>query len=253
MMDLLEMNDVYQKDKARIRTDKFFKNPVRVEYPFTPTEEDLMSTGDGLIQSVVNNPFDGIRSVALPHSIKEFISYIHDVPITDHLFGCDSGDDDYTRLENYEQRSSLYASQISIGCQFHPDITFSDVLPGLTLIMDRMKNSNFELSPDKGSDQLGTYSVDGIQNDARSLSLIYIPKNGKKIYGYGGTIYTSRGLKSLNDAMKVYLFSNTYIVSRSPEMKDFPEFKTMKTSCVIIYEDSLERVLKLIDEEDMVA
>jgi hypothetical protein len=113
-----------------------------------------------------------------------------------------------------------------------------------------MKNTNFELSPDKGSDAITAYSVNGIQADGRALSLIYISKDNNKIYGYGGTIYTNRGLKSLDDALKIYLFSNTYIVSRSPEMEKFPEFKTMKTSCVIIYEDSLERVLKLIDEQE---
>jgi hypothetical protein len=250
-MDLLELNDIYCKDKARIKTDEFFKDPVRVEYSFTPTEEHVMSTEDGRISAIVNNPFDGIRSVTLNHSIKEFVKCIHDgVPVTDHLFGCDADVCVGSLFENYEDRVRQYNDQVAIGCQCHPDITFSNVIPGMTLILDRMKNTNFELSPDKGSDAITAYSVNGIQADGRALSLIYISKDNNKIYGYGGTIYTNRGLKSLDDALKIYLFSNTYIVSRSPEMEKFPEFKTMKTSCVIIYEDSLERVLKLIDEQE---
>ncbi len=249
-MDLLELNDIYYRDKTRIEHDDFFKDPVRVEYSFTPLEEHLFSTGDGRISAVVNKPFIGISSVMLNHNIHEFLQHIHEgTYVTDYLFGADAHVCNDASFSEYKDRVKLYDDAFTIGCQYHPDITFSDDMPGMTLIMDRMKNTNFEFSPDKGTDNLTAYNIDGIQEDARSLSLIYIQKNGDKKYGYGGVIYTGRGLKSLDDELKMYLFSNTYIVARSPEMNRFPDMKTMKTSCVIAYEDSIYRILNAIEQE----
>ena len=250
-MDLLELNDIYCKDKARIEHDRFFKDPVRVEYSFTPTEEHLLTTGDGRISAVVNKPFVGISSVMLNHSIKEFMSEIHvDTPLTDYLFGCNAlicGD---ARFETIDERLQKYDEcDLALGSNYHPDITFSDDVLGMTLVMDRYKNCNFELTKDRGGEDISAYSIDGIQEDGRSLSLVYVQEDNKKKFGYGGIIYTGRGLKSLCDELKIYLFSNTFIVGRSPEMKEFPERKTMKSSCVIIYEDSLKRIIETIGEE----
>ena len=245
------MNDIYHKDKTRIKADGFFTDPVRVEYSFTPTEEHVMSTGDGRISAVVNKPFVGISSIMLDHSIREFMSEIHDdTPLTDYLFGCNAKVCEPAQFETIEQRIASYDEcSLALGTNYHPDITFSDDVLGMTLIMDRYKNSNFEFSKDKGGECLSAYCIDGIQEDGRALSLVYVKENKEKKFGYGSVIYTGRGLRSLCDELKIYLFSNTYIIGRSPEMERFPDMKTMKTSCVIIYEDSLKRIIETIGEE----
>lgn len=253
-MDLLELNDIYCKDKARIKADKFFRDPVRVEYSFTPTEEECLSTGCEMISAVINRPFVGISSISLRHSLLDFYTEIHKhTPVTDYVFGCNpdivKGDADMSWNERNDQYVNLFCNE-DLHC--HLDIAFSDKIPGLTLIMDQVKNTNNLLSNDEWYDMgvSSSYNIEGIGEDGRSLSLIYIPKEGKKLYGYGSVIYTGRGLRSIDEAMKIFLLSNTYIVSRAPDMQLLPEYKVMKTSCVIIYEDSLERVLKLIEKEN---
>lgn len=248
-MDLLELNDIYYRDKVRIEHDKFFTDPVRVEYSFTPTEEHVMSTGDGRISAVVNKPFVGIRSVMLNHSIKEFMSEIHDdTPVTDHQFGADM-EICQNHLADRAFRLNEYESGLCVDMQCHPDISFTDMLPGMTIVMDRWKNNNYELTKDYGNEDQSGHRFGVIEPDARSLSLIYMHEDGSKSIGYGGMIYTGRGLKSLCDELKIYLFSNTFIVGRSSVMDRLPDFKVMKTSCVIIYEDSLKRIIETLGEE----
>ena len=248
-VDLLELNDIYCKDRTRIEHDKFFTDPVRVEYSFTPTEEHVMCTGDGRIHAVVNRPFVGISSMSFNHSLEEFVDAVHgNMPVTDHLFGA-CADICQSDLSNTARREQIYGWACEGDLQLHPDLSFSDVIPGMTIITDRFKNSNYEFTKDYANEEQNGHTIGNIEQDGRALSLIYILSNGNRRIGYGNIIYMGRGLKSLCDELKIYLFSNTYIVSRASEMKRLPNVKVMKTSCVVIYEDSLKRILKSVEQE----
>lgn len=244
-MDLLELNDVHCKDKARMTHDEFFKGMMRIECPFIPLEDPVFSINkDNTIEAIVNNPFDGSRSISLRHSLKDFVSMIHkDTPVTDY-FPTDSFASP-TRFDTGDIRMQNYQDKIDLDNGCHYDITFSDIIPGLTLIMDRIKNNNIAFSKDTmGCDRDAAIRTP-LKHDGRSLSLIYVGSDGTKRCGYGSIIYTSRGVSSLSAEMKMYLLSNTYIVGRS-YLDTMPDSMQLKTSCMILYEDS---ILKILDVE----
>ena len=240
------MNDIYCKDKARIEHGALFKKDISAEYVFTPLEEKVFSSGDnGYISAIINEPFVGAHSIELPHSLKYYSELIHqNTPVTDYKFN-DNNDDNCEGFETCEDRENKYCELMELQAQCHLDIMFSDIIPGMTLIMDHFKNGNESFINGKSLKDIKSSNC--LDDNSKTLSLIYITDT-TNIFGYGSIIYTNRGLKSLSDQLKMYLFSNTYIVSRSNDHKWFPDDRSLKTSCIIIYKDSLERVLKLIDE-----
>lgn len=249
-MDLLEMNDIYCKDKARIEHDPFFiKGDLKIECRFTPLEDLYYryrdDTMEGLIDVVVCNPFDKVYTDRLEHSVGSFLNILAAVPVTSYY------DNELKLQTSLEDRVDTYYNAASIGLQGHPDYILSNVLPGMTIISDLIRNQNFYLVPEYAiSDVEKSFISNDLLKDARSLSLIYQKNDGSRVFGYGAIIYAGQGLASLSDSLKKYLLANTYIISRSPYAERYNGLKSLKTVCNILYEDSLERIIDIDKEEE---
>ena len=245
-MDLLEMNDIYCKDVARIKHDVTLDENVRIEYPFIPLEDPVFSNKMNVsIEAVVNHPFVGGRSVRFGHNLKEINDLIHVTPLTNYV------DEEAGSFQSYEGRINDYMSDVELLLQYHLDLTFSDEIPGMTLIMDRFKNDNIAFTQDIFNEDKDEYIDRYVRDDARTLSLIYNRNDGSRLCGYGSVIFTGKNITSLPNELKLYLLSSVYLVGRCSDSKNFPGAYTMKTSCVIIYEDSIRRILNNITSEEV--
>lgn len=249
-MDLLELNDIYCKDKARIEHDPFFtKSDLKIECRFTPLEDPFYrytdNTMEGLIDVVICNPFDKVYTDRLEHSVGSFMDILSAVPVTSYY-------NNETKLQTpLEDRLDAYCNAVTTGLQCHPDYVLSDIIPGMTLISDLIRNQNFYLVPEYAvSNVEKAFISNDLLKDARSLSLIYLKDDGSKIFGYGAIIYAGQGLTSLSDSLKKYLLANTYIISRSPYADRFNGLKSLKTVCNILYEDSIKRIIDMDEGEN---
>ena len=247
-MDLLELNDIYCRDKARIKNERIFQKDVHIEYSFVPTEDGVFSSDkDYPLECIVNHPFRGSASKSFRHDLSEFTEYVTDINSTSWY-----DDNELKYWVPQDSRELAYDQMAMITLQYHPDILFSDELPGLTIAMSSIKNENDEFSRRRKSipAPVKMYTTEnGLPVDGRALSLIYIKKDGSVKHGYGPMVFLGRGMTSLPYEMKTYLLSNTNLIRRGCGLKK-DDWENMRTSCLILYEDSLERILKAIDNDN---
>ena len=250
-MDLLELNDIYCKDKVRIKKNKVIQDAIYPKYSFIPTEDKVFSgSKEYPIEAVVNHPFIGACSRSYNHDLQEMANELQVTPVTE-WYECTADDPmDYVEYTP-EQREEQYARQAVQFLHMHPDIMFVDDLPGLTVAMTLRRDMNNGFKHEsifpgpilvKEYDDGYTFSI-----DSRPVSLAYIMKSGCILYGYGSMIFFGRGLTSLSYEQKMYLLSSTYLFHKDNGMA--MGWNNLVTSGLIIFEDSLERLVDMNEKE----
>lgn len=259
MMDLLELNDIYCKDKTRIEKNNIFSNDVKALYNFTPTEDSLFGSNEPVLNAVVIHPFNGAACKKFNHDLAEFNNEIMNTPITSN-YGY-PWDDMRNKIMTNEDFVKIYEMQKACYPMYHLDLGFSDVIPGITMVMSMVRNCNTDLLRYAGlKTELPTTQIsefaNGSKTDTRSLSLIYVDGD-LVLYGYGTILIFGSGLRSLPNELCMYLLSNTYIVGKNSKLtiedkdgtSDITTYDRMKTACIIIYKDSICRILDNMKEE----
>lgn len=245
-MDLMLMNDIYCKDTARIYHDSVYKAmDMGIECRFTPYEDEFFTYGynSGMVHAFVCNPFDKVTCVELNHSVRSILDILGDVPVTSYFLN------EQGTSTNTMERYAKYDEMCNVYLQEHPDYVMSGVIPGMCIISDLVRNQNFQLVNEYAISEEEKEIVNNRLKDARSLSMIYIKKDNSRVYGFGSLIYVGDSFTDLPYALCMYLFNNTFIMSRSPFEDEHHNARTMKTVCNILYEDSIEKILEMIDKE----
>ena len=138
-MDLLELNDIYCKDKVRTSHNKLFDNDLNIEYTFVPTEDKTFSSGSpACLDAVVNHPFRGACSKIYPHDLSKYTEFVNDIECTSYY----DNQEDFNFWMNMDERIGYYEGLRRVCLQYHPDILFTDQLPGLTVVMSSIRNQN---------------------------------------------------------------------------------------------------------------
>ena len=260
---LMEMNDIFHKDRARIEKNNNFSDLVKVLYPFAPKEDPMFTTSpEPILKGAVIHPFNGAMSKSFYHDLGEWQEEVNRTPISSN-YGTPGAllKDDEDCLTTPAEMMETYEYQKSDYPLLHPDLGFCDELPGLTLVMSMVRNCNDSLLNYSGISTAKPVGIKdlkcGKKSDTRSLSLVYVRENGELQYGYGSIIFFGRGLVSLPDELAMYLLSNTYLVGKNYsdeiiegpmiyDTREYTSYDRMKTACMIVYEDSLKRLKKLI-------
>ncbi len=256
-MDLIELNDIFHKDRTRIEKNNNFSDIVKIMYPFTPKEDAVFMTDPHpVLDAVVIHPFLGSSSRQFDHDLGEWVEEIDRTPVSSNYGMADTSvsakdlpisDEQYA--ENYELQKGDYPCN-------HPDIGFSDIIPGITMVMSMVRNCNDSLLNYEGLDlrhPVREYEITGDKKtDDRSLSLVYVREDGSVRYGYGSILFFGAGLTPLPTELKMYLLSNTYLIGKNSNdtyydeygyEKTYNTYNRMKTACIIVYEDSIKRLV----------
>lgn len=255
-MDLMEMNDIFQKDHVRIEKNNNFSDVIKVLYPFAPKEDAVFMTDpQPILDAVVIHPFLGAISKKFYHDLGEWIAEIDKTPVSSNYGSPDIKDINLPITD--EQYADTYEYQKGDYPCNHPDIGFSDIIPGVTMAMSMVRNCNDSILDYKGlflTHPIREYEyASGKRTDDRSLSLIYVMADGTIRYGYGSILFFGSGLTPLPTELKMYLLSNTYLVGKNctdeyddgyGNVKRYSSYDRMKTACIIVYEDSIKRIIE---------
>lgn len=255
-MDLMELNDIFCRDRTRIEKNNNFSDIVKVLYPFAPKEDAVFMTNPRpILDAVVIHPFVGAISKQFYHDLGEWMEEINRTPVSSSYGMVDTSikdsmpitDEQYA--ENYEFQKGDYPCN-------HPDIGFSDMIPGITMAMSMVRNCNDSILEYDGLElthPMRQYEISKDKTtDDRSLSLVYVKEDGSIRYGYGSILFFGAGLVPLPTELKMYLLSNTYLIGKniSDEYYDeygnekiYNSYDRMKTACIIVYEDSIRRLM----------